>query len=92
MIIKCAYCGKSINRSPYKVKTTKNQFCNRDCSSNFYKIHYKGVPQKGRPKTGKNIKCKHCGKSFYVCSSELKRSNKQYCNKSNTGGQAGVRK
>ncbi len=62
----CLNCNKL-----FKPKYSKQKFCSHECYWNYNK-------GKKRPKSGKVITCKRCGKKFYVPPSELKR-NRKFC-------------
>ncbi len=66
MIIKCKQCGKEFKRNPNAIK--KNNFCSRECYSNFMKIEKI------------ECKCKFCGKIFYRYPSQIK-NKKIYCSR-----------
>lgn len=52
MTVRCDFCGKEMERSPWSVKHYKNVFCSKQCCSDFMR-------------RGKIIECTWCGKPIY---------------------------
>ena len=65
--IVCIGCGKSVTGRLQK----RTQYCSKDC-------FYKNV-EKCKPKTGKEVSCGLCGKSFYVRKSRADKSENYFC-------------
>lgn len=65
--VKCAICGKLIERFPSKVKTTKHHFC-REC-----------FKQKRKAKKVK-VLCDNCGKIIEKEPNEIRRRKLHFCN------------
>lgn len=40
IIVKCDWCGKDLERTPYQLRTRKYNFCDRDCQNNWFKNVY----------------------------------------------------
>ena len=50
--VKCAYCGKVINRKPSQIKRSAASYCSPEC-------HRQAM------KKGTTVQCDWCGKPFY---------------------------
>lgn len=71
--VRCAICGKSIERAPSKVKIAKNHFC-RECFKQERKA--KKV----------EVRCDNCGKIIEKEPNEIRRTKLHFCNSKCWGG------
>lgn len=71
----CKFCSKSFYvkkrfvRRTLKIGANYHCYCSKDCQSQA-------------KKTGKNVICDQCGKTFYKVKAEIKKSNHNFCNNS----------
>ena len=69
MIVKCSTCSKNIYRANWRIKSSKNHFCCKNCSDKFLE----------KEKIIRN--CKTCGKEFKFLKSRLQHSPCLFCSK-----------
>lgn len=59
--IKCDYCGNILYRNPWKIENRKNQFCNKKCHDNWYRLNVKRGSESPQYSTIEKP-CSYCGK------------------------------
>lgn len=66
IIISCEYCDQPTLVHKREILRGNGRFCSLRCSARYHAKH--------RPKPEPNVKCAHCGETFYKTDSKLKKS------------------
>lgn len=66
-VVKCSTCKKQFNKSPSKIKRSKNHFCSKDCK------HVKNEYI--------TVSCDFCEKEFIQPKNKTKRNNHNFCSR-----------
>lgn len=66
----CDYCGKTLEKHPSRIKSTKKNFCNKNCYDNFQRQESQ--------KLYKEVVCSNCGKVFKKLKNNIAKNQKLF--------------
>ena len=83
MTVKCSYCGNEKKVWPANNREYEYHFCQPECQSKFYSLHFTGEKSPGwrGGRAKRKIKCDYCGTVLYRCQAKIDSYNKHFCNR-----------